>query len=879
MIYNYIEQQGNRIIHCFTDDNGRKKTEIVKNFPIQLYIPVSEEKADTVGIYGTPLASMDFDCMADAREFAKTHDGAIDIHGQTNYIYQYIYNTYPNEIQFTIKDFDVIHFDIETQFTDEFPDPSKAKQPILSISCVIHNENKVKVFGMKDYTGNKSEILYEKCNSEEELLEKFARYIRTFHAPILSGWNVAGFDIPYLVNRMEKVFGEGGANKLSPFEKKLKNCIKLVPETETQRETYEILGVTIHDYLDLYKSYTYHSLESYTLNHVADVELGEEKVDYGEYADLMDLYRNNFNLFIEYNAHDSVLVKRFEDKLNFIYLSITIAYLAKIKLSDIGSQVKFWDNMICNFLKKDGIQIPPRQSNEKIRIEGAFVKDPVPGKYQWITSFDLTSLYPSIIMTFNASPETLTQEATGNHIEDIIHGKIDLSDLKDSNECMMANGARFSREKQGMLPRIIEHVFGMRKAKKKEMLRISSELEKMDKNDPEYEKMNNKKVSLDAEQLALKVALNSAYGASANNYFRYFNRNIAEGITLTGQLSTKYIEHTLDIYLNKLFKTNDESYTRYIDTDSVFLDLSRFIDAVVKGEGIDKQKIVDVVDKFCVDRIEPEIARNYEVLSDTMNVFQNKFHMKREKIIDRAFWRAKKQYILQVYDNEGVRYREPKIVATGVELARSTTTKFVKGGLKKVINALLNGDEQDLQRVVADFRKEFFTAPLDEIAAPMGVHDIGKWIDDATGRWKKGAPIHVKASISYNNMLIQKGLSKKFPKIKNNDKIRFVCLTKANPTMNNAIAFFDTIHPEFEMDQYVDREQQFQKVFLTPVESFTRYLHWTPNKQQTIEALFGEGNEISAPKTDVMTKRNEAQQKKKNSTKKSSSVSSIDAFF
>lgn len=357
-----------------------------------------------------------------------------------------------------------------------------------------------------------------------------------------------------------------------------------------------------------------------------------------------------------------------------------------------------------------------------------------------------------------------------------------------------------------------------------------------------YREKKNVAAAAEAMQMALKIALNSLYGAQANQYFRYYSTDIAEGITLTGQLTIRYISKELNALLNKKLKTEGVDYVIANDTDSAYIHLDELVRKVVPAD-TPTQKVVDFVDKFVSTVIEPFIAEKYSALADYVNAYENKMHMKREAIADRGIWRAKKNYILQVYDNEGVRYTSPTFKAVGIEVARSSTPETVRDALEDCLIILLNGSEEELQAKVKTFKEQFMSAPVEDIAFPRGVSDIDKWSETrGTVLWKSGAPIHVKASIAYNATLRKLGLHKKFPPIKNGDKIKFVYLRQPNPVHNNAIAFTDFLHRELQLETYVDRELQFEKAFLEPLRSFTTIVRWETEKVNNIADFFCGGD-------------------------------------
>lgn len=836
--YTFVDIVGSRIFHRYWD-NGPKQ-EVTDSFPIQLFI--KGKRQDSVGLFGETLSRIDFTDISDAREFVSEHSDVTPIFGQTSFAHQFISNTYPGDVMFDMSHFKIVVFDIET---DMGLDMVRADKMITSITVKILGKDGFTTFGMKEFKPADGDTYYRE-NNEEQLLARFLTWWMTEKPDIVTGWNVIGYDIPYLINRMKQVLGEKVTCKLSPFHQ---HTTKVFTEYKIQGDqtSYRILGVTVFDYLELYKKFARGAQESYRLDWIAFIELGEQKIDYsGEYKSLADLYERNHQLYCEYNVHDVRLVENLDKKLKYIFNSLTLAFVGKVRLHEIFGQVKFWDCVIYNHLLKKNIQIPPESGRaDSDGISGAFVKEPKPGLYHWVVSFDLTSLYPSIMMLANMSPETLVDCASDENIlEDMICMKHDLSYAIEKNVAVAANGSSYTREKHGMLPEIITGMFGMRKSYKNKMLACKKEAEKMKADHVSDDVIHEKYYEAeryDALQNAFKIALNSCYGATANANFRYFNTSIAEGITMTGQCIIRYIGNSINRFMNSKLGTENEDYVIASDTDSVYIHLGGFVDKVCGDADINKK--IDFVDKFGAKFIEPFLAEEFAKLEKYLNVYTHALHMKREAIGDKAVWRGKKNYIMQVWDNEGVRYQEADLKTMGVETARSSTPKIVKDALLKCYDILLNGNESQLIEFVKEFKVRFMTAPLDEIAFPRGVTDMDKWVDGRTA-WKLGTPIHVKSAIVYN-MLIQKHkMQKEQPLIKNGDKIKFIYLKQPNVAMCNVVGFPDKLHAEFELNNSIDKDTQFEKTFMGPLLSFAKLVGMQAEYVATLDDFFSDDDAV-----------------------------------
>ena len=394
--------------------------------------------------------------------------------------------------------------------------------------------------------------------------------------------------------------------------------------------TFDIAGVTTLDYLELYKKFTYTNQESYRLDYIAEVELGQKKLDHSEFDTFKEFYTGNWKKFVDYNIVDVELVDRMEDKMKLIELALTMAYDAKVNFVDVMFQVRMWDTIIYNYLKKRDIVIPPRDRSEKSeRYEGAYVKQPVPGVYDWVVSFDLNSLYPHLMMQYNISPETLVEEKHPSAtIDRILNKEITFEMYKDYAVC--ANGAMFRKDIKGFMPELMEKMYAERKIFKKKMLQAKQEYEK------------NPSVQLEKDiakynnfQMARKIALNSCYGAIGNQYFRFFKLANAEAITLSGQTSIRWIENKVNGYLNNLLQTENTDYVIASDTDSIYINFGPVVTKFLSSKSGEKATVVSLLNKVCEEKLEPFIERSYQELATYVNAYDQKMQMKRENIADR----------------------------------------------------------------------------------------------------------------------------------------------------------------------------------------------------------------------------------------------------
>ena len=507
-----------------------------------------------------------------------------------------------------------------------------------------------------------------------------------------------------------------------------------------------------------------------------------------------------------------------------------MAYDAKVNFTDVFYQVRTWDSIIYNYLKKRNIVIPPKKSVEKTdKYAGAYVKEPKPGSYDWVVSFDLNSLYPHLIMQYNISPETLRETRHPSaSVERLLKQEIGI----DGDYAVCANGAQFRKDVRGFLPELMEKIYSERVIFKKKMLQAKQEYE----NNPSN-KLTKEIARCNNIQMAKKIQLNSAYGAIGNNYFRYYKLENAEAITLSGQVSIRWIENRMNQYLNKLLNSKDIDYVIASDTDSIYINFGPLVDKFFGDKVDDKTKIVNLLDKICQDKLEPFIDKSYEELATYVNAYDQKMFMKRENIADRGIWTAKKRYILNVWDSEGVRYESPKLKVMGIEAVKSSTPAPCRQMLKDAFNLMMTGTEDEVINFIDNCRTKFKSLPPEDISFPRSVSDVEKYKAVST-IYEKGTPIHCRGALLYNYYVKQNKLDHKYSLIQNGEKIKFCYLAKPNPIHENVISFIQDFPKELGLDKYIDRDLQFDKSFLEPLRIILNSIGWRTEKTANLEAFF-----------------------------------------
>ncbi len=809
--------------------NGHRQNTRIKYSPT-LYSPV-KQKTGYKTLNGEHVLPQTFDTMKEAKQWVEDHKSQPDlVYGNTQYAYNYLSDTYRGKVDWNLEQILIVTIDIEVQCENGFPSAFLAEEEMLSITIKNHQNKKIVVWGIGEFKTDREDVTYIECESEENLLKEFLVFWEKHQPDVVTGWNTEFFDIPYLCNRIKKLFGEGELKRLSPW--------KSVQEREVyqmgrRHQTYNIQGISALDYFDLYRKFTYTAQESYRLDHIAKVELGEQKAG-NPFDTFREWYTKDFQSFIEYNINDVELVDRLEDKMKLIELCLTMAYDAKVNFVDVLGSVRYWDVLIYNHLREKNIVIPQKKSTEKVeQFEGAYVKDPQVGMHKWVMSFDLNSLYPHLIMQYNISPETLiqTSEKEDGLVDKILEGKV----KNETKYCMTPNGAFFRKDKKGFLPELMEKIYNDRVTYKKLLLETQQRYE--DTGDKSLLKDISKYNNI---QMAKKISLNSAYGAIGNSWFRYFDLLVATAITASGQLSIRWIEKALNAYLNKILETDKEDYVIASDTDSVYITFDTLVNKLFK-EGTETTKIVNFLDKIASEKLEPFINRSYSELAEVVGAYEQKMNMSREVIADKGIWTAKKRYILNVHDSEGVRYKKPHLKIMGIEAVKSSTPAPCRAKIKEALDIIMNGDEKELNTFIQDFREDFMELSPEDIAYPRSCNGVLKYTDDAS-LFKKGAPIHVKGSILYNYLIKKHKLRNRYPDILEGDKIRFLHLRQPNIYQSTAFSFITFMPKELDIKPLIDYDIQFEKSFVEPLKFITDKINWMIDNsygvQGTLEDFF-----------------------------------------
>ena len=805
-------------------ENGKRVNRKIKWKPT-FFVPTDKDtKWRTLS--GDKVAPLQLTDIHKGKEFLEQYKEQTHlISGFERYPYVYLADKYPGIVDWDINKILILSLDIEVACENGFPEIKAADEPLLCITVKNQSNKAIRVWGTGEYKTDRTDVTYVHCENEIDLIKRFIEFWSEIQPDVVTGWNVQFFDMPYLCNRITKLLGEEALEKLS--------CWKIVKEESTrlmgrEQQKYNIFGLSILDYLDLYRKFTYTNQESYRLDYIAEVELGVGKSE-NPHETFRDWYTNDYQSFVDYNINDVELVDAMEDKMKLIELALTMAYEAKTNYNDVYSQVRMWDVTIYNFLKEKHIVVPMRKSVDGgEKYEGAYVKDPQTGLHNWVMSFDLNSLYTHLIMQYNISPDTMAIEANGEvSVDKMLEKSVEII---DDGYTVTPNGARFRKDFQGFLPQLMEKLYEDRVKFKKWSLEAKQRYE--NSRDKKYQNEISKYNNI---QMARKIALNSAYGAIGNQYFRYYDRRMATAVTTSGQLSIRWIENKVNAYLNKILETDNKDYVIASDTDSIYVTFDELVSKVTP------KNPVDFLDKVATEKLEPFIDKCYEELAEYVNAYQQKMEMAREVIADKGIWTAKKRYILNVHDSEGVRYAEPQLKVMGIEAVKSSTPAPCREMIKSALKVIINEDEKTLNTFIQSFRDNFMKFPPESIAYPRSCNNLKKYADRSS-IFQKGTPMHVKGALVYNFILKKKGLENKYPLIQEGDKIKFIEVRTPNIYQTNVISFMTRLPKEFDLHNMIDYDIMFDKSFVDPLTFILDQIGWNVDRsygtQTTLEHLF-----------------------------------------
>lgn len=877
--YVAIETIGDTLYERYIDHNGQERERKVKYEPTLFSHVVEGTKTKYFDIYGKPCKANSFPSMKDARDWMRRmEDIGLEAMGMDDFKLAYISDTYGSEIVYNKSHIRIANFDIEVT-AEGFPEPMHARFPIDAITHYDSIDDKFYVFDLLDSMyGSVSKwdiklaakleadggdevpqdildrVVYMPFESESEMLVEYLNLWEEKRPSICTGWNVEGFDIPYLVNRIKNTIGDRFVRRFSPLGKVNS---KVITNMYGDKEIFTIMGVTVLDYLDLYKKFSFTNQPNYKLDYIAQYETKRGKLKYN--GPINKLRETNHQRYISYNIMDVESVMGIDRKRGFIDLALSMSYYAKMPFSGVMSPIKTWDAIIFNSLKAQHKIIPQGRSHSKQSFPGAFVIEPEPRAFRHIMSFDLTSLYPSIIRQVNISPETIVGQFKLHPMADYINKTAPRP--SDEYSCS-PNGWMYRKEGEGVIPTEIAKVFFQRKEWKGKMKPAERNRELVKKvlysekfgdvdtfndinvykdfDDSLKESLNNMTKSClerlvlecdnmimlaDTNQLNRKILINSLYGALGNIYFRYYDLRNATAITLFGQLALQWIQRKVNEYLDSVCGTSGHQYVIAGDTDSIYVCVDNVIDKVGEDKFKTTDQKVEFLNQFGKKKMEPHIDKSYIELQEYMNNPNHLMLMDREAISCPplgskgcgGFWKAKKRYALNVYDMEDTRFSKPKLKIMGMETQQSSTPVAVQDALEESIRRMLQEGEESLQEYYKEFEQEYRKLSYLDIAEVKTANNIGQY-DDGKGFPASKCPFHVRGALAYRRST--KGYPD-VPPIQEGDKVMTLPLKDGNPFNDRCISWTSGTELPVEIrDQvlaWLDYQKMFDKTYVKPL--------------------------------------------------------------
>ncbi len=816
---------GNSILVRDTDGDYR-----VDDFQPKLFFPASKKTEYLTPDRKNYLTPISYGSIKEFKETLwqkKKQSGKV--YGDKKALVQFMFEKYPEECVTDYSKVKIFNIDIEVDVEKGFPEAHLAEWPMNAITIKCNGINYVWGLPLNDDTfiTDREDVDYREFKSERDLVRDFVEFWRQEKPHVVTGWNIDTFDIPYIYNRVKKLFGEDYANKLSPYG--ATNSYFRSDAFGRESQYVDLYGISRLDYLTLYKKFVLIPRENYKLDTIAEIELGEKKIDYSDYASLKNLYRENYQLFMEYNIKDVELVEGIDKVRNLIRLAITVANFGKVNYEDVTSPIRTWESTIYHHLMNQKIvpEIKFRMNKKDESFKGAFVIPPVIGQHKWILSEDFDSLYPKIIEQWNIGPETLVdpfelpeelQKFYCNiDFDRMKDQEYDFSLLKENNITICPSGFMFKTDKKSFFSELMGTLFARRYSEKKKMKQAKTEGRKEDE------------LLHDTFQHAMKILLNSLYGALGSDKCQYFDLRLAESITKSGQLALLSITDQLN---NKLKKHNSgKDLVIAGDTDSIYFTIGNIVDR--ECSGMSKSQKLEFVDQFEKQVIRKIIDKTFVDFSEYLNCYSNKLNMSREVIADNGFWCKKKRYALCVLDDEGYRPKEPKIKIMGLEIIKSSTPAFAANELKDIVkDILLEVPEQDVIKRISKFKPEFMKQHIVHIAENKGINYITKYLSGDT--YKKGAQSHIRGAINFNALIKKEDID--LEPIYEGDKIKLVPLLMPNPIGDNMIAFKDQL-PE-SMFRYIDYEAVWNKNFTNNLNKVTDVIGWSMKPKTEAAGLF-----------------------------------------
>ena len=830
-----------RCINLFTWGEDGKRIMVESSYRPYFYIETNNESTD-LSIFNTKLKKKIFNSQYERSKYIKESD-SVRYFENLNVNQQFLVDMFYLEYEkpdFRKHPLKVFYLDIEVYSKEEgFPHPEQANFPINVITVYDSLDKMFYTWGMKEYKPKESNVKYYHCSSEKQLLQKFLNFVSKDHMDVISGWNTKHFDIPYLVNRIGKICDEDDVLRLSPT----KNIYSRVEFNNFGKEStvWVIDGVSSVDYIDVYRKFCLSPRENYKLNTIAEIELGEAKIDFGG-GNLSDLADEDWETFVDYNIQDVNLLVKMDDALRYMDLLRSLAITGLTTMESALKSLGVITGAAAIRGRERGQKIPTfvRNTDKTTKNEGAFVKEPESGIHKHLVSFDANSLYPNTMVTLNISPETklgviVEKDDDGVLVRDVNENNFRLSHSafkklveKEQIAVSKAN-VLFTQKKKGLFPEIIDKYYTKRVDVVKRLSKLKKEISELE-DSPDKDELKQRARLLDIEQKTHKIFLNSVYGAFGNKYFALGDDDLARSITLTGQAIINQGSEILTRYVESIIgKKVERDVIRYIDTDSLFISFDDIIECskikLSDGKKVTKE-MYSLIDNTA-KHLNEEIVKWGEA---ELNSKDCRIIFKREKICDISLLLKKKHYILHILDNEGVKCNEFKY--TGVDVVKSTMPKKVKPYVKNIAETLLTTmNNQETNNSVTKAYDAFLALPIEEIAINKGIKNYEKYSSQCSDfQTIKGMPNHVKSAYFYNIILDRLDIAGKYEKIRSGDKIKIFYVKTPNKFGIESIAFKYYYPDEFKAIFDADYEKMFDKVIFSPVQRFFEAVNWVPQK-------------------------------------------------
>lgn len=838
-------------IYTWSDD-GDRISYTTKYHPYYYY---EDKRGNEVSIYNTPLAKKSFNNAYERQKYI-TESGIRRVYEHFGAVQQALldifwqHNETDDFSKFPLKTYFI---DIEAVCKDRFPDPTLADVPINVLTIYDSFSKKFYAWGLKPYKAKRNDVVYYYCKSEEDLLAGVIEFFKNDPPDVLSGWNSAGFDIPYIINRLKNIFGEAGMNEISPVKRTyVRTFIGTFGKTQA---SYHIDGISCVDYLDVYKRFSFANRESYKLDSIGELELGEKKVAIEK--DLYDVMVDDWDTFIDYNIQDVNILVKLEEKLQFLSLIRMISYIGCTTFEGALGTLGIITGAAAIRARKKGQRISTfiRKEDDGSRNPGAYVAEPLNGFQEDIVSFDANSLYPNLMISLNMSPETKVGKIIETTDEDVtvqhVNGQVfKLSKpkfaqfIKKEDVAISKAKVLFTQKNKGIVPEMVDFYYQKRKVIQTELKKYKKEYSNKELSSDRKLFLETKITQLNAKQQSIKIFINSCYGYFGNKHAPIGDDDIASSITLTGQAVIKQAREIAKQYISKHSNITDqktlETVAIYGDTDSVYLSLKLLPIEFSSNGKITKEGFEHA------EGLEKSLNDEIQIWAkSTLNSKDCRLAFKREAMADVGLFLEKKRYVLHVLDDEGIPCDKWKY--TGVDVVRTTMPKNVKPYVKKIIETMLTTKScAKTNEVLKEAYDVFQALPIEDVSRTSGIRGYEKYANMCHDfKVSKGMPNHVKAAYFHNIILDKLNLSGKHEKIASGDKIKYFYVQQPNKYGINCIGFKYVFPEEFKSIFLPDRELLFEKIVYAAVERFYQCVNWTPRKPSEqvlfeLDDLFGE---------------------------------------